>query len=174
MKKTQTKAFANLVMAVIFTVLGIWAYIQTTGFKQVKDSYVQPSTFPRIMIVAMLICSVFLFLQSLYKLVKPKVDDYFLTQAASVNPRDKGVIAALIVIALCILFVALFRPLGYVLDSFIVALVIMILIGKRNWAQIILVSLFVPLLMWIIFYKVLAVNIPMGPLTFLRTLIDKI
>ena len=47
-------------------------------------------------------------------------------------------------------------------------------IGKRNWVQMVLVSVLVPLLMWLVFYKVLTVNIPLGPLNFLRTLVDMI
>ena len=38
----------------------------------------------------------------------------------------------------------------------------------------VLVSILVPLGMWLVFYKVLTVNIPMGPLQFLRDLVDKI
>ena len=48
----------------------------------------------------------------------------------------------------------------------------MVLIGKRNWLQIVLVSILVPLVMWLIFYKVLTVNIPMGVLQPLRDLVD--
>ena len=47
-------------------------------------------------------------------------------------------------------------------------------IGKRNWLQMVLVSILVPLGMWLVFYKVLTVNIPMGPLQFLRDLVDMI
>ena len=50
----------------------------------------------------------------------------------------------------------------------------MILIGKRKPVQMILISLLVPLVMFIIFYKVLKVNIPMGPLKFMRDMLDKI
>ena len=50
----------------------------------------------------------------------------------------------------------------------------MVLIGKRNWLQIVLVSILVPLVMWLIFYKVLTVNIPMGVLQPLRDLVDMI
>ena len=53
-------------------------------------------------------------------------------------------------------------------------MIIMFLIGKRNWVQMVLVSVLVPLLMWLGFYKGLTVNIPLGPLNFLRTLVDMI
>ena len=48
------------------------------------------------------------------------------------------------------------------------------LIGKRDVKQIALVSVLVPLAMWLVFYKLLTVNIPMGVLQPLRDLIDLI
>ena len=68
----------------------------------------------------------------------------------------------------------LFKTLGYVLVSFLVCFAIMVLIGKRKWFQMILISLLVPLFMWLLFYILLKVNIPMGPLVFLRDLVDAI
>jgi cell division protein FtsW (lipid II flippase) len=94
--------------------------------------------------------------------------------AETINPvKDKGVLAAFGVILLCILFTAFFKSLGYVVCGAAISFIIMYVIGKRNWVQMILVSVLVPLGMWFIFYKVLTVNIPMGPLTFLRDLVDK-
>ena len=86
----------------------------------------------------------------------------------------KGVQAGMFVIVLCIVYAALFEVLGYVLISAIVAAIIMWLIGKRDVKQILLVSVLVPLAMWLVFYKLLTVNIPMGVLQPLRDLIDLI
>ena len=95
--------------------------------------------------------------------------------AASINfIKDKGVLAALFVMLLCALFVVFFKPLGYVVCGAVLCFIIMVLIGKRNWLQMVLVSILVPLGMWLVFYKVLTVNIPMGPLQFLRDLVDMI
>ena len=91
-----------------------------------------------------------------------------------VNSPGKVWAVRIVVILLCIAYVALFKTLGYVLDSFIVCFIIMVLIGKRKWVQMVLISLLVPLCMWLLFYLLLKVNIPMGPLTFLRDLIDEI
>ena len=174
-KKTSTVAFSNLIGSLIFLAVGIWGYWKTTTFRTVKGSYVQPATFSQIMLVGMLIFSVILLIQSIWNLTHMKADSPAAEKAASLNVfKDKGVQYALITIALCIAYVALFKPLGYVLDSFLVCFIIMILIGKRNWLQMILISLLVPLCMWLLFYLLLKVNIPMGPLSFLRDLIDKI
>ena len=168
--KMKTMAFSNLVGSIIFLAIGIWAWFQTDNFPEVANTYVQASTFPRVMIVGMLIFSVVLLIQSIFKLMgtmKP-------TDPVAVEVKDKGVAAAYLVMLLCVLFAALFKSCGYILCAVVLSMIIMFLIGKRNWVQMVLVSVLVPLLMWLVFYKVLTVNIPLGPLNFLRTLVDMI
>ena len=175
MKKTNTKAFANLVASILLLVFEIWAYVQTLGFKIVKNAAVQPASFPQIMCIGMMVFTVILLVQSALKLMNAKEDDPLMEPAASINIfKNKGVQAAAFVIVLCIAYAALFEVLGYVLVSTIVAAIIMVLIGKRDVKQIILVSVLVPLLMWFVFYKLLTVNIPMGVLQPLRDLVDMI
>ena len=123
----------------------------------------------------MLIFAVILLIQSIIKLMTMDENDPLAEPAASINfIKDKGVLAALFVMLLCALFVVFFKPLGYVVCGAVLCFVIMVLIGKRNWLQMVLVSILVPLGMWLVFYKVLTVNIPMGPLQFLRDLVDMI
>ena len=175
MKKTKTQAFANLIGSLIFIALGVWALIQTYSFQEVKNTYVQAAVFPQIMCVGMLIFAVILLIQSIIKLMTMDENDPLAEPAASINfIKDKGVLAALFVMLLCALFVVFFKPLGYVVCGAVLCFVIMVLIGKRNWLQMVLVSILVPLGMWLVFYKVLTVNIPMGPLQFLRDLVDMI
>lgn len=176
MPKTKTKAFSNLVIAILLLAFEVWAYIQAAGFRQVKGAYVQASTFPQIMIIGMGIFTVVLLVQSIVKLtVGMKPDDFDNAPAPSLNPiRNKGIGAALLVIALCVLYVLLFDRLGYVVVSALISMIIMWLIGKRKPLTVILVSVLVPLVMWFIFYKLLTVNIPMGVLQPLRDLVDKL
>ena len=175
MKKTKTVAFSNLIGSLIFLGIGVWGYIQTLSFRTVKGSYAQPATFSQIMLIGMMVFSVILLIQSIWNLTHLKVDSWAAEKAASLNfIKDRGVQYALVTILLCVAYVALFKPLGYVLVSFVVCFAIMVLIGKRHWLQMVLVSLLVPLGMWLLFYLLLKVNIPMGPLTFLRDLIDDI
>ena len=175
MKKTKTQAFANLIGSLIFIAVGVWALIQTYSFQEVKNTYVQAAVFPQIMCVGMLIFAVILLIQSIIKLMTMDENDPLAEPAASINfIKDKGVLAALFVMLLCALFVVFFKPLGYVVCGAVLCFVIMVLIGKRNWLQMVLVSSLVPLGMWLVFYKVLTVNIPMGPLQFLRDLVDMI
>lgn len=174
-KKTQTKAFSNLIASLVLIVFEVWAWLQTNNIKTAKNAAVQPSTFPRIMIIGMAVFTVILLIQSLIKLSNLKSDDHLAAKAESINfIKDKGVLAALFVIVLCIVYVKLFKSAGYVVVSFVLGGIIMYLIGLRKPVTLILVSLLVPLVMWVIFYKFLQVNIPMGILQFLRDMIDKI
>ena len=175
MKKTKTQAFANLIGSLIFIALGAWALTQTYSFQEVKNTYVQAAVFPQIMCVGMLIFAIILLIQSIIKLMTMDENDPLAEPTASINfIKDKGVLAALFVVLLCVLFVVFFKSLGYVICGAVLCFVIMVLIGKRNWLQMALVSILVPLGMWLVFYKVLTVNIPMGPLQFLRDLVDMI
>ncbi len=174
-KKTQTKAFSNLISSLLLLVFEVWAWIQSGKIKTAKNAAVQPSTFPRIMLIGMAVFTVILLIQSILKLAAMKANDPLAEKAESMNPvRDRGVLAALFVILLCGLYVWLFRSLGYVVVSFLLSGIIMWLIGLRKPLPLVLISLLVPLGMWLIFYKFLTVNIPMGWLQFLRDLVDKI
>ena len=168
----KTMAFSNLIGSIIFLAIGIWAWFQTGNFPEVANTYVQASTFPRVMIVGVVIFSVIL----LFKLMGTmKEGDPAAVEVGTLNPlKDKGLAAAYFVILLCVLFAALFKSCGYILCAMVLSMIIMFLIGKRNWVQMILVSILVPLLMWLVFYKMLSVNIPMGVLQPLRDLVDMI
>lgn len=176
MQKTKTKAFSNLVISILLLIFEVWAYLQARGFRQVKGAYVQAATFPIIMVLGMMIFTVVLLIQSIIKVwVGMKPTDFDAEPAPTLNPlKNRGVAAAFFVIALCVVYTLLFDKLGYVLDSAIISAVIMWLIGKRKPLTVVLVSVLVPLVMWIVFYKFLSVNIPMGVLQPLRDLIDKI
>lgn len=174
-RKTQTKAFSNLLASLLLAAFEVWAWIQTGKIKTAKNAAVQPSVFPRVMITGMAVFTAVLLVQSVIKLISMKDGDPLARKAESLNPvKDRGVLAALFVIALCAAYVLLFKKLGYVAVSFFMCGIIMWLISVRKPAKLILISALVPLGMWLVFYKMLSVNIPMGILQFLRDLVDKI
>ncbi len=173
--KFNTVAFTNLIGSVVFLIIGIVCWIMSSRFQTVKGNYVQPADFPKIMIIGLIIFAAILFIVSLLKIINMKDDDPEAAPAPILNPiKDKGMQAALMVIAVCIGFVALFSILGYVIVSALACLFIMFLIGKRNWKVMVPVSILVPLGMWLLFYTLLKVNIPLGPLTFMRDIVDMI
>ena len=75
MKKTQTKAFSNLVVSLLLIALEVFAWVQTGNIKTAKNAAVQPSTFPRIMIIGMTVFTVILLVQSVIKLLKMEQTD---------------------------------------------------------------------------------------------------
>lgn len=173
--KMKTVAFSNLIASLVFLGAGAWAYSQTLSFRTVKGSYVQAATFPQIMLLGMMGFAVILLIQSLWNLAHLKAGSWAAEKAASLNfVKDRGVLFALVTMVLCAAFVAWFRTLGYVLASFLLCFAVMVLIGKRNLVQMLLISALVPLCMWLLFYLLLKVNIPMGPLTFVRDFVDDI
>lgn len=174
-KKRQTKAFSNLIASFVLLAFEIWAWVQSNNIKTAKNAAVQPTTFPRIMIIGMGVFTVILLIQSIIKLAAMKADDPLAKRAESLNfIKDRGVLAALFAILLCFAYVYFFKSLGYVIVSFLLSGIIMYMIGLRKPVTLVLISALVPLGMWLIFYKMLKVNIPMGPLQFLRELVDKI
>lgn len=174
--KKETKAFSNLIASLLLLVFEIWAWIETNNIKIAKKAIVQPAVFPRIMILGMAAFTLVLLVQSIIKLQKGmKPDDPCAENAETLNIiKDKGVLAAFFVILLCTLYVFFFKSLGYVAVSFLICCIIMWLIGLRNPFKLILVSLLVPLGMWLVFYKFLSVNIPMGVFQILKDLIDRL
>ena len=173
--KVNTKAFSDLIGGILFAALAIWALMQTFGFQEIKNSPAQPSLFPQIMSIGLLIFSVLVIIQSALKLKTMTEDDPMAEPTGSLNfIKNKGVQGAALVMALCVLFVVLFDTLGYVLCAAIIGIVIMYLIGKRDIKIMLLVGILVPLGMWLVFYKFLAVNIPMGVLQPLKDLVDMI
>ncbi len=175
MKKTQTKAFSNLIASIVLIAFEVWAWVQSGKIKTAKNAAVQPSAFPRIMLVGMAVFTAVLLIQSIIKLASMKAGDPLAEKAESLNLfKDKGVLAALFVIALCCVYVWFFKSAGYVVVSFLLSGIIMWLIGLRKPVPLLLISSLVPLGMWLVFYKFLTVNIPMGWLQFLRDLVDKI
>lgn len=175
MKKTQTKVFSNLIVSLVLIVFEVWAWLQTNQIKTAKGGAVQPSAFPRIMIIGMAVFTLILLIQSLLGLIRFNPASALAGKAETLNPfKDKGVLAALFVILLCAAYVWFFKDLGYVVVSFLLSAIIMWIIGMRNPVKLILISALVPLGMWLIFYRFLSVNIPMGVLEPLKDLVDKI
>ena len=173
--KINTKAFSDLIGGIIFAALAAWALVQTYGFQTVPNMAVQPSLFPQIMSIGLLVFSIAVIVINAVKLMTMTENDSQVEPASSINVlKNKGVQSALIVIVMCVLYVALFDMLGYVLCSALIGIVIMYMIGKRDPMIMLPVGILVPLVMWIIFYKVLQVNIPMGVLQPLKDLIDMI
>ena len=174
-EKLHSKAFADLVISLLLIAFEIWVWTESLNIKTQKKAAVQPAVFPQIMIIGMAVFTLVLLVQSVVRLLRMKKGDAAAEKAATINfIKDKGVLAALFVILLCALYALFFKDLGYVLVSILLSAVVMWLIGTRKPLQLALIAVLVPLVMWLVFYKLLAVNVPMGVLQPLRDLVDMI
>ena len=92
----DSKAFSNLIASLLLIAFEIWAWVQTNSIKTAKKAVVQPSTFPRIMILGMAIFTIVLLIQSVIKLQRGmKPDDPCAEKAETLNfLKDRGVLAA--------------------------------------------------------------------------------
>lgn len=158
MKKTRTMAYANIWCSVVFIVISIYAIVASTHFKEYRNSTVNPSAFPQIMATGLLICSLALLAMELVKLLQNKATE----DAPILSIKDRGIRYALLCMLLAVLYVMLLNPLGFLIVAPVISLCMMHMIGLRKWSVMIIVSLVLALGIWLLFYKVLSISLPLG------------
>lgn len=158
MKKMKTQAFANLICALIFAGIAVYAIVVSMGFRQFKNSTVNPSVFPQIMAGGLLVCAVILLIQSIIRLPKDT------TQAPTLSLRDRGIRHMLLCIVITIAYTFLWEYVGFLILATITMMILMYLIDMRKPVLMIVVSVVLPVVIWLLFYKVLSIAVPLGPL----------
>lgn len=161
MKKTQTMAFASIITSLVFIAFGIYAVVASYGFRIVQNTQVQPAAFPRFMAWCMMICAAVVLVMNAVKLGRDK------EKAPTLSLKDRGIRGALYCLAVALAYTFLWEPLGFFILAPIAMFVMMYLIDMRNYATMIIVSLVLPLVMWLLFYKALSIAVPLGPLEFI-------
>ena len=84
-KKTQSKAFSNLIASFVLIAFELWGWFQSGKIKTAKNAAVQPWTFPRIMIIGMAVFTVVLLIQSIIKLSSMKQEDPLAAKAQAMS-----------------------------------------------------------------------------------------
>lgn len=158
MKKTQSMAFASMITSLIFILVGVYAIIVSYSFRTVKNTVVQPAEFPRIMAWAMIICSASVLVMSAVKLGRDT------EKGPSLSLRDRGIRGALYCLIVAFLYYLLWEPVGFFILAPITMFGLMYLIDMRNYVTMAIVSVVLPLVMWLLFYKALSISVPLGPL----------
>ena len=152
-------AFANIVTSLIFAVVGVYALVASNKIRVVNNAAVQPSTFPRVMAVAMIVCALVVCVMNVIKLDEDE------EAAPVISLRDRGIRGMLYCLVMAIAFYLLWEPIGFLLLAPIAMFVLMWLIGMRNYKVMVAVAILLPIVVWLLFYKLLAISIPIGPLT---------
>lgn len=158
MKKTRTVAFGNIVCALIFGAIAVYAIVASMGFKTFKNSTVDPSAFPQIMAVGLLIFSLILLVMNVLKL---RSDE---EEGPTLSIKDRGVRHMLMCVVVTVAYVALWDKIGFLILAPITMMVLMYMIDMRKWGVMAIVSIGLTLVVWLLFYKVLSISIPLGPL----------
>jgi putative tricarboxylic transport membrane protein len=159
MKKPRTMPFANRVAGVFGILIGGTAYWMTTSFKQFINVPVGPEVFPQIMSVALILFSAILLVQSFFTKDRRR--------APTLSLRDKGMQRMLMVLGIVVLMFLLWDTVGFLILSPLVLFLLMTVSGARNWATMIILSLGIAIVVWLLFWKVLVIEIPLGPLNFI-------
>lgn len=159
MKKTSKMAFANIVTALVFAAIGVYAIVASGKIRVVNNAAVQPSTFPRVMAVMMIICAAVVCVMNVLKLSTDT------EEAPIISPRDRGIRGVLYCLALAVVYTFLWESVGFLILAPIAMFALMWLIRMRNYKVMVIVSIVLPLVVWLLFYKALAISIPIGPLT---------
>lgn len=160
MKKTQTMAFANVITSLVFIAIGLYAVVASYGFRTVNNTAVQPATFPRVMAWAMIICAAVVLVMNAVKMGRDT------EKAASLSLKDRGIRGALICFVVSFAYYLLWEPVGFFILAPITMFALMYLIDMRNYVMMAIVAIVLPLVMWLLFYKVLSISVPLGPLEF--------
>ena len=161
MKRTKRMSFANIVGALIFIAIGVYAIVKSLGFKHFKNSTVDPSAFPQIMATGLIVCSIVLLVMNIMSKEEKK--------APSLSLRNRGIVHALLCALVAVLYVVLWEPVGFLVLAPVSLFVLMYLIDMRNYKVMIIVSITLTLIVWLLFYKVLSISVPLG---FLEVIYD--
>ncbi|MDO4548477.1 MAG: tripartite tricarboxylate transporter TctB family protein [Clostridia bacterium] len=156
MKRFKRMSFANIVASVIFIGISIFAIQWIMQFKRFSNVPVGPEVFPMLMAIGVIICSVVLLIQSLLS----KSEE----AAPSMSFKKPGMIGVLVSVAVTAAMIWLWEPVGFLILSPIVLLVFMLMLGYRKVGMLVAVAVLVPVVVWLLFYKVLSISIPIGPL----------
>ena len=158
MKKTQTMAFASVITSLLFILIGVYAIVVSYSFRTVNNSVVQPAEFPRIMAWAMIICSTVVLVMNALKMGRDT------EKAPTLSLKDRGIRGALFCVIIAFVYYLLWEPVGFFILAPITLFGLMYLIDMRNYGTMAIVSLALPLVMWLLFYKALSISVPLGPL----------
>ena len=156
MQKKLTMRFANIVCAMLGIAFASYAIYLTTKFKQFVNVPVGPEVFPRIMAAGLIICSVALLIQSLIKKTKEG--------APTLSLRDRGIQRMLIAALMVVAFYLLWETAGFLILAPLLLFLLMLISDYRNYAVMAAVSLLVAVVVWLLFWKVLIIELPLGPL----------
>lgn len=160
MKKTSGMAFANILGALAFIAVAAYAFVQSLAFKQFKNVPVGPEVFPRMMAAALAISCAALLIQSLRGKAQGKA-------APTLSLKSRGMRRMLLCAGVVAALIALWNVAGFWILGPLSMFAVMWLMDMREYKTMAIVSLAVVLVVWLLFWKVLNISLPLGPFEFI-------
>ncbi len=145
----------------LLTLAGIVVAIAARGIPSVPGTTYGPDLLPTIIGIALAVCGGLVFVGG----VKAAADGPWI-DLSDWSGRTLGIIGAIWAVGGTIVGVLFLRQIGFPLFAFGFALPLMLLMGARPLVSVV-VSAVVALVAFALFYHLLLVPLPVGPLTFL-------
>ena len=118
---------ADIIAGILGILLSFYIFMESAKFPEDNVLLMGPSFFPRILAVLMLIMSIALIVIALMgKSAKT---------AEKLDIRDPGIQRSIIALVATVIYLLLFKRLGFILDSILYLMFLMYLLKLRNYVQ---------------------------------------
>lgn len=147
----------GLLTAIPCLVFSILCMVGSRTYPNLSASYmlVSASFFPTIVSGIAIAMSVLMLIKAI---VRPEYREPLSAQ------EKKGLLRGCLTIVDCIVYILLFKPLGYILSSILAYFALMLIFGNRKWLQMIIMAIVLPLILYFAFFYLLQTNLPTGVL----------
>lgn len=145
---------ADIIAGILGLFVAFYVIMESGKFPEDNVLLMGPSFFPRILAVFMIVMSISLIVVALMgKSAK---------NAEKLDIRDPGIQRSIIALVATIIYLFLFKRLGFILDSILYLMFLMYLLKLRNYVQMVLVSVGVSVAVYFIFKVGLSITLPLG------------
>lgn len=156
--KKELRINKNLLIAIPCLIFSVACLICSRTYPNLSASYmlVSASFFPTIVSVLAIIMSVIMLVRAFIKpeYLKPLSEQ-----------QKRGYLRGILTILDCYLYILLFKPLGYILSSILCYFILMVIFGNRKWGLMIVMSIALPIVLYLAFFYLLQTNLPAGVLS---------
>lgn len=151
----------SLPTALLCLVVSVAYMICARTYPGLNPAYLDISAafFPTVVAGIMIVCSVVMLIKAI---VKPEIREPLSAE------EKKGYLRGILTILTCLIYVLIFKPVGYIVSSMLAVFALMLIFGNRRWKIIIPITIVFPILLYLAFSYGLKIVLPAGILSFLK------
>ena len=145
------KGLLTAIGCLVFSCVCLWA---SRTYPNLSAPYmnISASFFPTMVSIIMVLLSVVMLIKAF---TKPEI--------CEISPaQQKAYLRGLLAIVVSLVYVLIFKPVGYILSSIVCLFAMMLVFGNRKWVPMAIISVALPILLYMVFYYVLKTNLPAG------------